>query len=255
VFAERFAEQGWLRINGLFPRELVDAARAGYDDQFETLVTPREGHRGYTHADGDDKRFILTPRLTGAMLDPALWANPLVMAILAPLLGNDLLIDNLTIVTAFPGARDQQLHRDHAPLFPEQPQVGAGLNPYAITLVIPLIDLDEHTGTTRLVTGSHRGIAEGPSEFPLVQRGDCFLMDYRLAHLGTANRSDRARPMLFIVYTRPWFTDIRNLKRQERLRLSREDLAALPPAHWPLFRRLATKGGLDFSQRELFPET
>jgi ectoine hydroxylase-related dioxygenase (phytanoyl-CoA dioxygenase family) len=183
-----------------------------------------------------------------------LWANPIILGLLRAILGPDLLIDNLTIVTAYPGARDQQIHRDHNFLFSEATELRGLVRPYAVTLVIPLIDLSEETGSTRLFPGTHRAETSSDNVLPIVARGDCFLMDYRLSHLGTANLSDQVRPMMFIVYARSWFTDIQNLRRQERIRITREDLAALPSAHWPLFRRLAAKGCFDVSERELFPE-
>ena len=39
------------------------------------------------------------------------------------------------------------------------------------------------------------------------QRGDVILMDYRTLHTGLPNRGTRARPILYMVYARPWFFD------------------------------------------------
>jgi hypothetical protein len=53
-------------------------------------------------------------------------------------------------------------------------------------------------------------------------------MDYRLWHQGAANRSNRPRPVLYIIYTRSWFTDLVNFRKHARLRLSKEDALAMP---------------------------
>jgi ectoine hydroxylase-related dioxygenase (phytanoyl-CoA dioxygenase family) len=196
--------------------------------------------------------MMLSVRLTGPFLDPRLYANPLLLPVLQQLLGADLLIDNFTCVIALPGAGEQHLHRDHPALFPESPQVSQDLKPYAITLVIPLVDLTPETGTTRLFPGTNRGNPPGEEALPFISRGECFLMDYRIEHQGLPNRSAMRRPVLYIVYTRPWFIDLVNMRRQPRINIDASDLAVIPSEHHPLFRRLAAKGAFDLSEKELF---
>jgi hypothetical protein len=62
-------------------------------------------------------------------------------------------------------------------------------------------------------------------------------MDYRLSHWGTPNVGTRARPILYLVYTRPWFTDARNFQQLYPL--------DVPPASWatlsPEVQRLAIR--------------
>ena len=70
---------------------------------------------------------------------------------------------------------------------------------------------------------------------PDLARGDCLLMDYRLLHQGTANRSSKARPILFLGYTRPWFHDRENFKRQPRLIIGPQARAQIPAAYRRLF--------------------
>ncbi len=181
------------------------------------------------------------------------------LAMLAPLLGKDMLIDSLTCVTALPGARDQGLHRDHGSLFEDGIAANQSLPPYAITVAVPLVDLTKETGTTRLYPGSHRlprgvdGEAPplGEGELPLVARGGCYLMDYRLWHQGTENRTRRPRPVLYLIYARHWFIDLENFGLQPRLNIDRAVLAGIAPEHRPLFRRLAGQGGFDLSLQAL----
>jgi len=251
-FAERFAAEGWLRVGGLFDRKLIDEVHEECERQLESLTELHGGHRAYINV--GDKRMMLPIRLTGAVANPKLYANPLLLAMLRQLLGNDFLIDNFTCVVALPGAQDQRPHEDHPDLFPEVADLRTELPPYAITVAIPLVDLTEETGTTRIFAGSNRLVGEPVEELPYLRRGDCYLMDYRTEHRGTANRSERSRPVLFVIYSRYWFTDIRNFRRQARINIEMEEARKIPAEYHFLFRRLAGKGTFDVSQKEIFPE-
>jgi hypothetical protein len=250
-FAEQFAAEGWLRIGGLFDPALIDEVREECERQLESLTEIRDGHRAYLNV--GDKRLMLPVRLTGALANPKLYANPLLLTMLRPLLGEDFLIDNFACVVALPGALEQHAHEDHPDLFPEMAALRSQLPPYAVTVAIPLVDLTEETGTTRIVAGSNREGSEHSEVLPYLNRGDCFLMDYRTEHNGTPNRSPAARAVLFIIYARYWFIDIRNFRRQPRINIGRTELGEVPAEHRFLFRRLAAKGSYDASQKELFP--
>ena len=77
-------------------------------------------------------------------------------------------------------------------------------------------------------------------------------MDYRIWHQGTENRSDGERPLIYIIYARPWFIDIINYGDRPRIDIDAADLATVPEAHRPLFRRLGARGSFDRAQSELF---
>jgi hypothetical protein len=74
------------------------------------------------------------------------------------------------------------------------------------------------TGTTRLWPRTHvlddEAAAAVAPEDPVVLAGSCLLMDYRLRHGGTANRSETVRPILYNVYQRRWFRDFVNYGQQ-----------------------------------------
>jgi ectoine hydroxylase-related dioxygenase (phytanoyl-CoA dioxygenase family) len=205
-----------------------------------------------------DGRLHLPVTLRGPLLDPALYVHPLLARLLGSILDAQFVIDNLSVVTALPGAGDQRFHRDHPPLFPAGHAFGASLPCYAVTVAIPLIDLDEASGTTELFAGSmgeqgseESGPERGRSVLPFVKRGGCFVMDYRIWHRGRANRSAEPRPILYIVYSREWFTDIINFKKHARLVIDREDFDTIPLEHRPLFRRAAARGLVDATIKEL----
>lgn len=241
--AENFTRNGYLVIDRLFEPPLIDAVREEYERQFgdlsEDSLPP--------HLSVGDRRVQLPIRLQGPLLDPMLSGHPLLMRMLESLLGRDFLIDNVTCVVALPGAQGQSLHRDHHELFPGAAESGENLDAYAITVSIPLVDLTPETGSTKIFAGSHRAKAGsdgepealGEGEIPYVAMGGCYLMDYRLWHHGTANRSPDPRPILYLVYSRPWFTDMLNFAEVPRLQVGRDDLLAMPAAQRRLFRRVA----------------
>jgi len=79
----------------------------------------------------------------------------------------------------------------------------------AITVGIPLLEMNEVHGTTALWPGSHRdgGRLKEESINPIVREGSCMLWDFRLWHAGTPNRSALPRPLLYLTYCRPWFLE------------------------------------------------
>jgi hypothetical protein len=242
-FAATFARDGCLSLGGLFEPALIDAARGEFERQFPDLSKDRLPE----HLQVGHRRLQLPIEVRGAIADPMLSAHPLLWSIIRDLLGEDAAIDSVTCVVALPGARAQQLHRDH-------PQLGFG-EPFAITLSVPLIDLTEVTGSTLLFPGSHTIDSEPKNEesarASYLNRGDCYLMDYALWHQGLANRSDHPRPLLYFVYARPWFTDARNFRSHARVNIAAETLSAMPLAQRRLFRRLAAKGRHDLTEAEL----
>ena len=113
---------------------------------------------------------------------------------------------------------------------------------YAVTVVLPLVDLDAETGATAVWLGTHRQRWVGqpnpdPAQayVPEVGLESVYLMDYRLVHGGRANLTARPRPILYMIYSRPWFTDRANLTLQARIRMSPEGRAAVPAELQPLF--------------------
>ena len=255
MFAERFLRDGCLVIDRIFEPALIDRVRAEYDRQYGEIdpVAPP------LHMKVGDGRLHLAIALRGALLEPALYAHPLIIALLRNVFTTPFLIDSVNVVTAFPGAPDQEYHRDHPPLFGSDAAFNATLPCYALALAIPLTDLDEECGTTQLFAGSMGSEGDGKLNpppgatpvMPLVQRGGCFLTDYRLWHRGLANRSNRARPILYILYARDWFTDVVNFKWHARLIINRGDVERIPVEHRPLFRRAAGKGLIDCTIMEL----
>lgn len=250
-FLDRFEERGFLTLTGLFDANYVDALRGEYQSQFEQFSAERGKDFGMKVG---QRRFMLPIRLRGPFLESKIYAHPLVLGIVREFLGPDFLIDNIICICALPGAELQHLHADHPDLFPETPTARETLRPYGVVLSIPLVELTPTTGTTKLYVGSHKSAAEDHTDMPYLAKGDCFLFDFRIRHQGTENRSDEQRPVVYICYTRRWFTDLENFKAHGRINIDAADLAAIPVEHRPLFRRLAAKGAFDRTESTLFAD-
>jgi hypothetical protein len=246
---DQFRERGCLTARRVFKPEFIDDLGQEYFRQFADL----ENAPPDAKLKVGERRIQVAPRLKGPFLAPDLYGHPFVLNLIQALLGEDFLIDSLSIVNALPGAAVQHLHKDHSDLFPDQPLARALVPAYAVTVVIPLLDLTPSTGTTKFYVGSHRSARNEDSvETPFVSKGDCFLMDYRIWHQGTENQSDSERPLIYIVYSRPWFTDIINYGDRPRIDIDPADLSTVPEEHRFLFRRLAARGSFDRAQNELF---
>jgi len=166
-----------------------------------------------------DQRYMLTLDIKGKFNRPEVYANERLMPLLNGLLSSHLRIASFGCVTALPGAEDQPIHLDHPPLFEATPHLTDNIPPYAVTMVVPLVDIDEQTGTTAIWEGSHKQSDDQNSEDrfellgrlmqkpdysmaakPLPRQGDVYLMDYRVIHGGLANRSHIDRPILYVVF-------------------------------------------------------
>jgi ectoine hydroxylase-related dioxygenase (phytanoyl-CoA dioxygenase family) len=215
----RLDELGFVVLPSLFERARVETVARAVREWLTGAARP-------SLVVGDRRAMIPLP-LAPPLFDSSLVVDERLLGVLEALLGEDLVLNSYTVVVAEAGAEAQPRHRDHALLYDDD-LLGSALPPHAITLVVPLVDLDERTGTTALVAGTHRvGAETGEVALPYVGVGGAFLMDYRLAHYGTPNASGAARPILYIVYSRPWFVDERNFAHLPPLALP---AGAPPPA-------------------------
>jgi hypothetical protein len=228
---------GCLQIDGLFPTAEIERYRAAFLRRYRRFL---RGEAGRIYPDAlmvGPGRYMITVRVQPPFSTPALYANPLVLPIVRRLLGPECILGGFGAVAALPGAGQQHLHRDHPALFDDE--LDAALPPFALTLVVPFVEMNARNGTTRLYGGSHAApdaLAEAmPPTDPLVPAGSCLLMDYRLRHGGTPNLSPHVRPILYSIYIRPWFRDWRNYRKQLPVEIGRAQYQALEAEHRPLF--------------------
>jgi hypothetical protein len=241
-----FDEHGCVLLRGAFPSATVDAMHRDYVAQFGTLdwvAMQRESEKPppnrFLLVGG--ARYDITLRMTGAFGRPEVFANSLLLKFLGPLLGEDIHLTNITAVVSHPGASRQHFHRDHNHLF-FNPGVGPSLPVYAVNVAVPLVDVDLRTGPTGVWLGSHRlaqGVAVENESMTVCElwRGDLMLLDYRTLHAGLPNASGRARPIVYMVYARPWFFDQQNHVTRIPLDMPLEHYASLPASVRPLLVR------------------
>ena len=239
-----FRTHGALWIENVFSREFVQTLALAYAAKYTSLPTAELRKK---HAVVGDQRFMVTVTIESPFNSAELYANPVLLPILNSLLGDQCAISSFGSVVTFPGAEAQPIHFDHPPLF-EKEEDCVGLPAYAITVVVPLVDIRPETGSTAIWEGSqafsgarerlHELINEPTWEgsvHPLPKMGDVYLMDYRVIHGGMANRSDRPRPILYLVYGRRWFRDTYNFSEQPAVEFGAGEFRKVPRSHRGLF--------------------
>ena len=241
---QQFRDHGALWIKNVFPTEFVDQLAEAYNERYTSLRVSELKRR---YAIVGDHRFMITVDVETPFDDPLLFDNPMMRPVFGELIGQQYLISSFGSVVTFPGADPQPIHFDHPPLFESESDC-VGLPAYAITMVVPLVDLDESTGSTAIWEGTHQqlGVRDRLHELietpdfegaavPFARKGDVYLMDYRVVHGGTANLSEFPRPILYVVYCRPWFRDGFNFSDQPPISISNSQWKKLPTESRRLF--------------------
>jgi hypothetical protein len=220
---ERFDRNGFVVLGGLFPVELVDrlhgACRAqcgSMDSAAMATAARRDGPNPFLEV--GPHRYEIAVRMIDAFRDPRTYAADFLMPLLWRLLEGECHLSSFTVVVSHPGAGWQHVHRDYAHLFSDH-QLSTRLPPHAVSVVLPLIDVDRQTGPTGVWLGSHRWTGGREADLadvvgPETRRGDCVLVDYRTLHAGMPNSGATVRPTLYMVYSRPWFFDENNHRRR-----------------------------------------
>lgn len=235
-----FLQDGWLSVNSVIPLDALSLAQQeiqGYISGIE------ERNRNGFNLKVGDKRYMETIKVCHPFDDYRLFAAPKILQLLISLLGQDLVLNSYTSVISLPGSQNQHVHSDGGHLFGAS--IGASLPPHAITVAIPLVDIDKVCGSTAIWGRSH---IEGfsavkdqngsllPATAPLPKLGDVYMFDYRLKHAGMANNSSLARPILYIVFSKPWWIDPTNFRNQKPVAISKADLARISSRIGSLFR-------------------
>jgi Phytanoyl-CoA dioxygenase (PhyH)/SEC-C motif len=239
-------EHGCILLRGAFPPAIVEAMHREYLSQLGMLdlaAMKEQAERpppnrliGVGRA-----RYDIALRMTGVFGKTEVFANPLLMQFLRPLLGKDMRLNSFTVVVSHPGSPRQHAHRDNDHLFSE-PGVGPGLPVYAVNVAVPLIDVDLQTGPTGVWLGSHRSgqvisVQNQEMKASPLRRGDCMLLDYRTLHAGMPNLGTQPRPILYLVYARRWFFDDVNYVNRLPLDMPLERFDQLPEQVRPLMVR------------------
>jgi hypothetical protein len=225
-----YSEQGFVTISGILSKETVRLALQEFASQLDVFSGKELPIVG-------PGRFMLPVNLKNGLNVPWIYANPIVIQIIRELLG-DHILNSFGAVVATSGAKAQRAHYDHPEIFEGADHT---LPPYAITVGIPLINFTEQSGTTKAWPGSHlqaRNLEQSPEQSVSIPgpSGSIYLFDYRLLHAGTENTSPWIRPLLYLVYSKPWFRDSVNFQYWKGLDISDEEWEKVPPILRRLFR-------------------
>jgi hypothetical protein len=206
--ADGLCRDGYALLGCVLSPEIVESLRREFDRRYAHLTLPGADF-GNSQETGDG-RHLLTVELSGAFSDFRVYANPAVMEILNIVFGEKFVLESFGVVLSLSGAKCQLNHRDGKGLF--SPALDSLLPPYAVTVGIPLVDMNVEQGTTEIFPNSHRWKESSSSLFPDVPAGCAIMWDYRTLHRGTENRSDRYRPLLYMTYSKPWWRDLDNFE-------------------------------------------
>jgi len=191
----------------------------------------------------DDPAHFGDPSLNAGT---AAW-DPLVRAVLGD--GAALLWKGLVVTE--PGALQQDYHPDGPPVSEAEwaahealPTSAGGLPvdlpAHSLTVFVPLVDLSTldgaRAGPTSFLPGTHNAPAlraieqelrmpgsSGGAGLPAVldvSAGDAIIFNSRLRHAGSANRSTRRRPLLYLVYGREWYSVAMHTRLLEEMGLA-----------------------------------
>jgi hypothetical protein len=246
----RMERDGAVSFANLFPMPLLKRARSLVERRHESGEL-RE--RGLVRDIGG--RYAAVLPFEGPFLEPAFYANPALREMLGALLGPGYCIGSLETVVALPLANRQHQHIDGPVRFDRT--IGgkrrrfsgdlSALPPYAVTLCVPLCDVDEENGPTSIWAGSHRAALRArppgesavlrgfPEERMVGEFGRSFLFDFRVFHGGCPNLSREARPVLMLVFTRPWYRDPNLADVFPGVVITRRNLLRVPERHRELF--------------------
>jgi hypothetical protein len=219
--------EGCLILEDIVNPALVIEARDTFVRRYDRYLD------GRNHDDAlevGDRRQMITLDLEPPFDQRELVANSWLCPVLSAAFEGDFVLGAYGVVCSLPAAPRQHIHQDGGDLFP-QAALNRMLPTAAITVAIPLLEMNEIHGTTALWPGSHHVDTLGSAEVgeePLVREGSCVIWDYRLRHAGTPNRSPVPRPLLYMTYCRPWFVDHKNYRQQVPVRAPKGFLTGLP---------------------------
>ncbi len=201
--------QGYLLLEGFYPRDLIRAAR----DRIYQLIAAEPGRTSHFYGDevntAQDRVWNL-PAKGGAFRD--ICADERLLALMRPILGVDLMLSSFAANVLHPGAQAQEPHVDYPywDLHARErwPRTLNSTYYLAVEAVMPLDEFTVENGATAILPGSQK-LACWPDPARFAQRsiratmrpGALLLFPALLWHAGQTNRSKASRAALLGSYT------------------------------------------------------
>ncbi|MGN6704099.1 MAG: phytanoyl-CoA dioxygenase family protein [Burkholderiaceae bacterium] len=233
---------GFIAMKGAFPRPFIGQLR----EDIDTLFEQARAQPGGALDRGPNRYYVeVHPERLRGFVEIA--SHPWVTAVCEAVLGPDYRIVEVGFDVPGPGAMNQPWHRD----FPAPPETVVGRRLNSLAFNITTVDVTEDMGPFEIAPGTQwdrLDDADGGMFVPkdkgeryerraqrkLPQMGDISARSALTIHRGTANRSDRSRPVFVLGVDAP---DARNAERHD-LQITRGYADALPEA---VRRRLACR--------------
>ncbi|TLS52646.1 phytanoyl-CoA dioxygenase family protein [Paenibacillus antri] len=193
-------------LKGAFPREWAEALR----EDLEALYREALQRPGGTVGRGPKRHYVeIHPEDLRGFVELA--AHPWVRAVCETVLGPDYNIVEIGFDVPNPGAVDQPWHRD----FPSPEDTYKGRRLTSLAFNVTAVDVEPDMGPFEIAPGTQWDDAadfehgmfppqdrysryEARAERKMPKMGDISVRSALTIHRGTANRSDRARPVLVL---------------------------------------------------------
>jgi hypothetical protein len=223
---------GIIALKGAFPRAWVEALHEDVRALYADALTREGGAVGR----GPKRHYVeIHPERLRGFVDLA--THPWVDAVCAAVLGPDYKIVEIGFDVPNPGAVNQPWHRD----FPAPPETLVGRRLNSLAFNVTCVDTVPEMGPFEVAPGTQwddpsafehgmfppktfYGRYDALAQRKMPQMGDISARSALTIHRGTANVSDRARPVLVLGVDAP---DARNAERHD-LQFTRAYYDALP---------------------------
>jgi ectoine hydroxylase-related dioxygenase (phytanoyl-CoA dioxygenase family) len=201
-----FNRDGMVMLRGHFSQDVLTAWRAAFEPLLQAHIASEHDKPNR----GTQRHYVTLP-FAGLFADPAIHADPDVLAIVERVVGAAPVLCQLASDTPLRGSDYQPWHRDTPPLFEEW---GRETPSFQLAVNFPLCDVTPENGPLETTLGTHvleknRVLAQIYSaqtaiESVAMQLGDVLIRDVRQIHRGTPNQTDQPRPMVVLGYSRRW---------------------------------------------------
>lgn len=238
--------KGFVIIEDVFGENQLKKIKDRFDELLAEYAAVTDPNRGAS-------RYGMPLPFEEPFASTTLVANPILLQVIRSILGEGIICSYFSSDTALSGSQYQQAHSDAPPLFPQD---DITLPPFCYVVNIPLVDFRPDNGPTEIWPyGTH--LVGDPSMVPvpdfskikesresplgrfseeemtpqqvITPAGSVVIRDIRMWHRGTPNRSNEARPMMAMVYHRPWYN-------HGIVRIEESQFEALPPEVKQIFR-------------------
>jgi hypothetical protein len=229
---------GAIVIRNAVPPELAAEVLAHCRVRHDVHMAPGQ-RKLFRTFQSDPLRAQVPIALDGPVAKPEFFAPPSVLALAHKLMGDDLIVGETGIVISHAGAGPQDVHRDSPFLFGGIDDE-IDLPPFALTMLVPLLDVALDMGPTEFWAGSHRlrdeaAVTAKPPLRTALSAGSVVLLDSRILHRGGANISGPVRPTVYFSFHRQWYQEVPGYENKPQVRVTPAMLERLPEAYRPLF--------------------